>query len=114
MIVLTHAYLVAPDRLDDHGRLFRRLREAAARLGEELELLQELSPDLAPPDSTSLKPVRFVQIARFKDRAHLQQLQAAERGDATLQALLSELIALLDLPSQRQRGTYVSGYYVTV
>jgi hypothetical protein len=57
---------------------------------------------------------RFIQIMRFRDRKHQQQVQQAERNDPTAQALIKEFCELINFPYQQQQGYFAVGFYTSV
>jgi hypothetical protein len=48
---------------------------------------------------------------RFRDRKHQLAVQAAERNDATAQALIKEFCELINFPYQQQQGLFAVGFY---
>ena len=111
MILLTHAYLVPREKEDQHARLVRRLAEVMSGLGAEFEVFEQRAAEIGSQESAT---GRFVQIARFRDQKHLQQVQAAETSNIQAQALIAEICELVDMAGQQMRGTYLPGTYVSL
>lgn len=111
MLLQTNAYVVTQDKRDQHTRLVRKLQDAMRRIGGSLEVYEQVGPNFSLSQEAT---GRFVQVMRFKDKRHLQQIQNAERADTTCQALIAELCELIDLPRQQEVGTFIAGQYAGV
>jgi hypothetical protein len=111
MILQTNSYIVPPGKREEHARLMRRFRQEVLRLGcNHFEVHEEVGPNWTAPKGSS----RCLQIMRFRDRKHFQQVQAAERQDAAAQELIREFCELVNLPAQQQQGTFKAECYVCV
>jgi hypothetical protein len=64
--------------------------------------------------STGEPTGRYVQIMRFRDRKHQQQVQAAERADPAAQTLINEFCQLINFSYQQQQGLFATGFYSSV
>lgn len=111
MLMQTNSYVVPKDRRMEHARLVVRFRHAMLRLGcEHFEVYEQVGANWAAAEATG----RFVQIMRFRDRRHQQQVQAAEESDPDAQQLIREFCELVNLPYQQQHGLFAIGYYASV
>jgi len=108
MLLQTNSYIVPAEKRTEHQRLLRRFRQVMARLGcDGFECYEQVGANWAGGETTG----RFVQIMRFRDHQHQRAVQAAERTDATAQALIAEFCDLINLPYQQQQGLFAVGYY---
>lgn len=108
MLLQTNSYIVPRDKRDAHARLLRKFRQVLLRLGcEHFEAYEQVGTNWSPGEGTG----RFVQIMRFRDRHHQQQVQAAERADPAAQQLIREFCELINFPYQQQQGLFATGYY---
>jgi hypothetical protein len=111
MLLQTNSYVVPKEKRNEHARLVRRFRQTMATLGcDQFEVYEQVSQNWGVQDSGG----RFVQIIRFRDRRHQQDVQAAERIDPAAQALIQEFCELINLPYQQQQGLFAVGYYNSV
>lgn len=111
MLMQTNSYVVPKDRRNEHARLVARFRQTMLRLGcEHFEVYEQVGANWAAAEASG----RFVQIMRFRDRRHQQQVQAAEQADADAQQLIREFCELVNLPYQQQHGLFAIGYYASV
>lgn len=111
MLLQTNSYIVPKDKRAEHSRLLARFRQTLARLGcDHFEAYEQVGTNWAGGESTG----RFVQIMRFRDRQHQQQVHAAERSDTGAQSLIKEFCDLINLPYQQQQGLFAMGYYTSV
>ncbi|HVT89003.1 MAG TPA: hypothetical protein VHD56_09145 [Tepidisphaeraceae bacterium] len=111
MLLQTNSYIVPKDRRAEHSRLLARFRQSLAKLGcDHFEAYEQVGANWAGGETTG----RFVQIMRFRDRQHQQQVQAAERKDPAAQQLVKEFCELINLPYQQQQGLFAMGYYNSV
>jgi hypothetical protein len=111
MLLQTNSYIVPKDKRNEHARLVARFRQTLARLGcDHFEAYEQVGANWSPTESTG----RFVQIMRFRDRKHQQQVQAAERTDAAAQALIKEFCELINFPYQQQQGLFAVGFYTGI
>src|SRR3954471_22672357 len=107
MLLQTNSYIVPKDKRAEHARLLQRFRQTLARLGcDHFEAYEQVGANWSG-DTTG----RFVQLMRFRDRKHQQQVQAAERSDASAQALIKEFCELINFPYQQQQGLFAVGFY---
>jgi hypothetical protein len=110
MLLQTNSYFVPKEKRAEHARLLVRFKHALARIGcDHFEAYEQVPAHWAGGESMG----RFVQIMRFRDRKHQQQVQAAERTDQGAQALIREFCDLIDLPRQQQQGTFAAGFYMS-
>lgn len=110
MLLQTNSYVVPKDKRSEHARLVRRFRQTLARLGcDHFEAYEQTGANWGG-ESTG----RFVQIMRFRDRRHQQQVQQAERTDPAAQALIREFCDLINFPYQQQQGLFAVGFYTSV
>jgi hypothetical protein len=108
MLLQTNSYIVPKDKRTQHARLVQRFRQSLARLGcDHFEAYEQVGANWSPADTTG----RFVQLMRFRDRKHQLAVQAAERNDATAQALIKEFCELINFPYQQQQGLFAVGFY---
>jgi hypothetical protein len=108
MLLQTNSYIVPKDKRAEHARLLQRFRQTLHRLGcEHFEAYEQVGANWSGTETTG----RFVQLMRFKDRKQQQQVQAAERNDATAQALIKEFCELINFPYQQQQGLFAVGFY---
>jgi hypothetical protein len=108
MLLQTNSYIVPKDKRTEHARLLQRFRQTLHRLGcEHFEAYEQVGANWSGTETTG----RFVQLMRFKDRKQQQQVQAAERNDATAQALIKEFCELINFPYQQQQGLFAVGFY---
>src|SRR5262245_10119063 len=108
MLLQTNSYIVPKDKRTEHARLLQRFRQCLARLGcEHFEAYEQVGANWSGSESTG----RFVQLMRFRDRKHQQQVQAAERSDQVAQALIKEFCELINFPYQQQQGLFAVGFY---
>lgn len=111
MLMQTNSYIVPKDKRTEHSRLIARFRQTLARLGcEHFEAYEQVGANWSPTEATG----RFVQIMRFRDRKHQQQVQAAERSDPAAQALIKEFCELINFPYQQQQGLFAVGFYTSI
>jgi hypothetical protein len=111
MILQTNSYIVPREKRAEHARLLARFRTSLAKLGcDHFEAYEQVGPNW----NTAETPGRFVQIMRFRDRKHQQQVQAAERSDPMAQQLIKEFCDLINFPYQQQQGLFVVGFYNSV
>jgi hypothetical protein len=111
MLLQTNSYIVPKDKRTEHSRLIVRFRQTLARLGcDHFEAYEQVGANWSPTEATG----RFVQIMRFRDRKHQQQVQAAERSDPGAQALIKEFCELINFPYQQQQGLFAVGFYTSV
>lgn len=111
MLLQTNSYIVPREKRAEHARLLARFRQILARLGcDHFEAYEQVGTNWSTAEPTG----RFVQIMRFRDRKHQQEVQGAEATDAESQALVKEFCALINLPYQQQQGLFAMGYYNSV
>jgi hypothetical protein len=111
MLLQTNAYFVPPEKRNEHARLLQRFRHCLARLGCDMfECYEQTGANWTTDESKN----RFIQIMRFRDRKHQQQVQQAERNDPTAQALIKEFCELINFPYQQQQGYFAVGFYTSV
>jgi hypothetical protein len=111
MLLQTNSYIVPKDKRTEHARLIIRFKQTLARLGcDHFEAYEQVGANWSPTEATG----RFVQVMRFRDRKHQQQVQAAERSDPGAQALIKEFCELINFPYQQQQGLFAVGFYASV
>lgn len=111
MLLQTNSYIVPKDRKAEHARLIRRFRQTLLRLGcDHFEVYEQVGSNWSNSESTG----RYVQILRFADRKHQLAVQAAERVDATAQAVIADFCELINFPYQQQQGLFAVGFYTSV
>lgn len=111
MLLQTNSYLVPKDKHTEHQRLLSRFRQTLARLGcDHFEAYEQVGANWGGQDTTG----RFVQIMRFRDRKHQQQVQAAEKTDPGAQQLIKEFCELINFTEQQQQGKFAVGFYTSV
>src|SRR5688572_6369160 len=111
MLLQTNSYIVPKDKRTEHARLILRFKQTLARLGcDHFEAYEQVGANWSPTEATG----RFVQIMRFRDRKHQQQVQAAERSDPGAQALIKEFCELINFPYQQQQGLFAVGFYSSI
>lgn len=110
MLMQTNSYVVPKDRRVEHARLVQRFRQTMLRLGcEHFEVYEQVGPNWAGEGGG-----RFVQLMRFRDRRHQQQVQQAEKTDTLAQDVIREFCELINLPYQQQQGLFAMGFYSSV
>ena len=71
MLLQTNSYIVPKDKRTEHARLIIRFKQTLARLGcDHYEAYEQVGANWSPTEATG----RFVQIMRFRDRKHQQQV----------------------------------------
>lgn len=109
MLLQTNSYIVPRDKRAEHARLMARFRQCFRRLGSGFEVYEQTGPNFTGDGGG-----RFVQMMRFRDRRHQQELQKAEKQDKVAQQLIEEFCRLVNLPYQQKQGLFASGYYAGV
>lgn len=110
MLLQTNSYIVPKEKAEEHARLMRRFKQALQKLGcDQFEVYEQTAPGWAPGASG-----RCVQLMRFRDRKHQQQVQALERTDPVAQTIIAEFCELLNVPYQQQQGFFAAGFYQAV
>src|SRR5690349_10074867 len=100
MILQTNSYVVPKEKRAEHNRLLARFRQSLAKHGcDHFEVYEQVGANWGGSESG-----RFVQIMRFRDRRHQQQVQSAERSDPVAQALIKEFCELINFSYQQQHG----------
>ena len=111
MLLQTNSYIVPKDRRAEHARLLRRFRQTLARLGcDQFECYEQVGQNWSSEQTSG----RFVQIMRFRDRAHQLAVQAGERNDPAAQQLIGEFCELINFPYQQQHGLFAVGFYTGI
>ncbi len=110
MLLQTNSYLVPRDRRAEHTRLMRRFAACFERLGSDFAVYEQIGSGFSPNDSQA-SSTRFVQMMRFRDAEHHQQVQQAEQADDVARRLISDFCRLIDLDSQQRQGLYAGGFY---
>ncbi|MGF1632264.1 MAG: hypothetical protein ACFCVE_00300 [Phycisphaerae bacterium] len=111
MLLQTNSYVVSEEKRPEHVRLMRRFAQIMARLGlEQFEVLEQIGPGFG----TGRPSGRFVQIMRFRDKQHQQQVQALERSDPEAQELIGRFCELVEFAEQQQQGLATAHYYAAV
>lgn len=110
MLLQTNSYLVPAEKRDDHLALMTRFSQILHRLGcDRVDIVEQMGPEWTPGEVG-----RCVQLMRFRDRKHQQQVQQAEQSDPEAQAVIAEFVALLDIPYQQDQGYFATGYYESI
>ena len=110
MLLQTNSYIVPRDKRMDHARLLRRFRQTLMRLGcDHFEVYEQVGSNWNANEATG----RFVQIMRFRDRAHQSAVHAAEQNDQAAQTLIRDFCDLINFPYQQQQGLFAVGYYTS-
>jgi hypothetical protein len=108
MLLQTNSYIVPKDKRTEHARLIKRFRQVMSRLGlDDYEVYEQAGPNW----STEVGG-RFVQIMRFRDREHQQQIRTLEQSDPTAQELVREFMELINFPYQHQQGLATTAFYI--
>lgn len=111
MLLQTNSYIVPREKREEHARLVRKFKQTLHRLGcDDFEIYQQVGSNWSTSEATG----RYVQIMRFRDRRHQQQVQAAEREDRGAQVVIREFCELINFPYQLQQGLFASGFYQSV
>ena len=111
MLLQTNSYHVPKEKRAEHARLLARFRLTLARLGcDHFEVYEQVGSNWSGGESTG----RFVQLMRFRDRKHQQQVQESERSDPQAQTLIKEFCDLIEFPNQQQEGQFAVGFYSSV
>ena len=108
MLLQINSYIVQSDQRAEHARLMRQFRACFRRLGSEIDVYEQ---DANVPSGTPRNrkaSARFVQIMKFRDRAHHASHSQAEREDQKSQELIAAFCKLIDLTYQRDQGTFTS------
>ena len=110
MLLQTNSYIVPREKAEEHARLMRRFKQALHKLGcDQFEVYEQTAPGWAPGETG-----RCVQLMRFRDRKHQQQVQALERTDPIAQTIIAEFCELLNVSYQQQQGFFAAGFYQAV
>lgn len=108
MLLQTNSYVVPKEKRAEHARLLQRFRQTLNRLGcEHFEAYEQVAANWSAGETQG----RFVQLMRFRDKKHQQQVQNAEQTDPAAQALIKEFCDLIDFPRQQQQGLFAVGFY---
>jgi hypothetical protein len=108
MLLQTNSYVVPKDKRAEHARLLRKFRATLHRLGcDHFEVYEQVGANWAGGETTG----RFVQLMRFRDRQHQQEIQLGEKNDPEAQRLIQEFCALINFPYQQQQGLFAVGFY---
>ncbi|MEL7239272.1 MAG: hypothetical protein AAGK78_10450, partial [Planctomycetota bacterium] len=112
MLLQTNSYIVRSEQRADHARLMRQFRACFRRLGAEFEVYEQ---DERRPSGQPSKQQggRFVQVMRFRDRAHHRQHANVESQDQIAQDLVAAFCKLVDLPYQQEQGLFTSSVLTT-
>ena len=111
MLLLTNSYVVPREKRDDHARLVKRFRHILAKVGcDQFEVYEQVGANWGGTDASG----RFVQIIRFRDRKHHQQVHDAEQTDPDAQAIIREFCDLVNLPYQEHQGLFAIAHYASV
>lgn len=108
MLLQTNSYIVPRETRSEHARLLRKFRHTLLRLGcDQFEVYEQVGTNWSGGEASG----RFVQIMRFRDRKHQQEVQAAEKSDAAAQQFIGEFCAMINFPYQQQQGLFAVGFY---
>jgi hypothetical protein len=107
MLLLTNSYNVPADKRTEHTRLAKRFQQAMARLGcEDFEVFEQTGLNWSN-ETTG----RFVQIMRFRDLAHFQQVQDAEQHDPAAREIIGQFLDLVGFAEQVAQKQAFTSYY---
>jgi len=110
MLLQTNSYVVPRDKRTEHARLMKRFRQTLLRLGcDQFEVYEQVGPQWNASKSTG----RFVQLIRFRDRKHHEEVQAAERQDESAQEVIREFCELVNFTYQQEQSLFTSGFYIS-
>lgn len=108
MLLQTNSYIVPKHQRVEHAQLLDQFRHAMARLGcDSFEVYEQVGANWNPDQSDG----RFVQLLRFRDRAHQQAVRDAERLDLQAQSLIEDFCRLINFPYQKEHGVFAVGFY---
>jgi hypothetical protein len=111
MLLQTNSYVVPKDKRLEHAKLMRRFRQTLLRLGcDHFEVYEQTGGKWEPMKNE----VRFIQMMRFRDKKHHQQMQDAERVDQGAQQLIREFCDMIGFQDQQATGLFAVGYYKNV
>jgi hypothetical protein len=111
MLLQTNSYVVPKEKRAEHARLLNRFRQTLTRLGcDHFEAFEQAGSNWGTGEPSG----RYVQLIRFRDKKHHQQVQAAERTDPVAQKLIAEFCELINFPYQQQQGLFAVGFYNSV
>lgn len=109
MLLQTNTYVVPKEKRAEHARLMLRFRQCFRRLGSVFEVYEQAGPGFSGDGGG-----RFVQIMRFRDRHHQQEVHAREQKDPVAQQLIADFCQLVNLSYQQQHGLFASAYYAGI
>lgn len=109
MLLQTNSYVVPREKRAEHARLMLRFRQCFRRLGSVFEVYEQTGANFTGDGAG-----RFVQIMRFRDRHHQQEVQEKEQNDAVAQQLIADFCQLVNLSYQQQHGLYSASYYAGI
>lgn len=109
MLLQTNSYIVPKDKRAEHARLMSRFRQCFKRLGSVFEVYEQTGPGFSGDGGG-----RFVQIMRFRDRQHQQEVHDLEQQDSVAQQLIADFCRLVNLSYQQQHGLYSAAYYAGI
>jgi hypothetical protein len=111
MLLQTNSYVVPKEKRAEHQRLLNRFRQTLKSIGcEDFEVFEQTGANWGAGEPSG----RYVQLIRFRDRRHHQQVQAAEKTDPSAQKLIAEFCELINFPYQQQQGLFAVGFYNSV
>lgn len=109
MLLQTNSYVVPKDKRAEHARLMLRFRQCFKRLGSVFEVYEQTGPNF-----TGESGGRFVQIMRFRDRHHQQEVHDKEQLDPVAQQLIADFCQLVNISYQQQHGLFAASYYAGI
>ena len=109
MLLQTNSYIVPKEKRAEHARLMQRFRQCFKRLGSVFEVYEQTGPGFSGDGGG-----RFVQIMRFRDRHHQQEVHDLEQQDAIAQQLIADFCRLVNLSYQQQHGLFSAAYYAGI
>jgi len=112
MLLQTNAYSLPRDKQDQHSLIVKRFEDSFSKLGASFEVYQQVSADFS--DTSGGSTLRFVQIMKFKDLAHLEKVRQAELADPACRQLVADFCDLVDYAAQLGSGSYLPGYYASL
>lgn len=109
VLLQTNSYVVPRDKRAEHARLMLRFRQCFKRLGSVFEVYEQTGPNF-----TGESGGRFVQIMRFRDRHHQQEVHEKEQLDPVAQQLIADFCQLVNITYQQQHGLFAASYYAGI
>lgn len=109
MLLQTNSYVVPKDKRVEHARLMVRFRQCFRQLGSPFEVYEQTGPNFTGDGGG-----RYVQIMRFRDRQHQQEVHDREQQDPLAQQLIRDFCRLVNISYQQQHGLFAAAYYAGI